>query len=146
MSDTIDDVLEDSNGPKSVPQVVKTLAVFAYIGNAIWALLFLILVLALESMSGMLVNRMEAPGLSTDQLMTYILIVCVVFVVVCLVSIIGAAKMTKGKKSGFYMYAGSNGLWTILLLLGGTPQGVVVGLISLGFIVAFGMQLKKFPS
>jgi magnesium-transporting ATPase (P-type) len=146
MTDTIDDVLEDGNAPKSVPQIVKTLAIFSYIGNAIWALLFVIVVLAIESMMSQFINRLDAPGMSTDQLMTFMVIVCLVILLMCIVSIIGTVRMTRGKKSGFYMYAIANGIWVILLLMGGTPQGIVVGLISLGFIIGFGMQLKKFPA
>ena len=146
MTDSFDEVLEESAQPKGVPTIVKTLAIISYVGNTLWALLFLIVALALNSFKSMLVNRLDAPAMSTDQLMNYILIASIVIVLICIVSIIGAAKMTKGSKTGFYLYAVANGLWTVILLLGGTPQGIVCGLISLGFIVGFGMQLKNFKA
>lgn len=146
MTDTIDDVLEDGTQSGGVPQIVKTLAIISYVGNALWAVLFLIVALAINSFKGMFVNRLQGAAMSTDQLMTYVLVACLIIIATCVISIMGAAKMTKGKKGGFYMYAVANGIWTILLIMGGTPQGIVCGLISLGFIVAFGMQLKNFPS
>ena len=146
MTEFNDDVLEGTVEIKTVPQVVKTLAILSYVGNGLWTLLLLIMAFALNAFMGELVNRLDAPTMSTDQLMTLIMIGCLVLAVFCILSIVGAAMMTKGKKSGFVLYAIGNGIWTLLMIMGGTPQGIVFGVISLGFILGFGMQLKNFPS
>ena len=66
-------------------------------------------------------------------------------------AILGVTKMMKGKKGGFILYAIMNGIWALLILLGAqngeNPAGsIIVGLVSVGFIVAFGMQMKNMPS
>ncbi|MCB9223464.1 MAG: hypothetical protein H6582_04740 [Crocinitomicaceae bacterium] len=145
MTDSFDEVLEESAQPKGVPGIVKTLAVISYIGNAIWGLLFLAVGLMVNSLGGLFVNRIESATLSSDQLMRNVMLVSLGIFIVCVINFIGALLMHRGKKRGFYFYAITNLIWAYLIywILGETVQGAVCGLISVLFIAGFGMNLKK---
>lgn len=61
-------------------------------------------------------------------------------------SLFGAIKMFKLKKSGFIMYAISNGIMALVLIysviIAFTPIAVIYLLISLLFLVLYGLNLK----
>lgn len=138
----LDEVLETQGQTGEIPSTVKTLAILAYIGNILWALLFLLVFVMIDLIIEELVNKLPVAEMTTDQFVTYLMIGCGVLILCCIVSFIGALKMSKGKKIGFVLYAVANGIWAVLLFMGGTPQGIVCGAISVGFIIGFGTQLK----
>lgn len=55
------------------------------------------------------------------------------------ISLIGVIKMWKLQKWGFYIYAGINGLGVILNLV---QASFLMAIISIGFIVMYGLNLK----
>lgn len=136
----MEDTLENLNAEKpTVPQAVKTLSIFAYIGNGFWGLVILIVILWALAASASFERIMNLQVLEPGALLAGGLIA----VVLCALPIFGAAMMTKGKKSGFWLYAVSNGLWVLLNFASGVPQNIFVGAISLGFIIGFATQLKN---
>lgn len=144
--EAIDEVLEDSGPQGEVPGMVKTLAIFTYIGNGLLILLFAFVMAMMEQFIDEFINRIEGAEMSTDEFITYMMAACGFIIILCIGSIIGAFQMTKGKKWGFYVFAALNAIWILLLLMGGTPQGIVMALISIGFLIGFGSQLKNFPA
>ena len=81
--------------------------------------------------------------------MAAVAIVFLLLIALNVLGIVSAVKMSKGKKSSFVLYAIVTGLWALLMLLGaanGNVLNIISGLASIGFIVAFGMQMKNMPS
>ena len=144
MEDTID---QGSNGSPQVPQAVKTLGILSVIGSSLWGLL---LVIALFWFMSQTSSVSILPGMG--DLLTLLYVVLVIFVVFNILGIISALKMMKGNKGAFILYAIVTSRWGLLLLIGslnggGNPLlGVVSGIASLGFVVAFGMQMKNMPN
>lgn len=135
----MDEVLEniDENKPQEVPQTVKVLSIFAYIGNGLWATIFLVVLLWIA----FAFNSFRLPGVRSSD--TGIICAALLFVTaLCALSIVGAAKMAKGKKSGFYLYAIPNGIWSLMLFFNLEPTNIVVSLVSISFISGFASQLK----
>jgi hypothetical protein len=144
--EAIDDVLEDSNQPQgTVPSIVKTLAIFVYVGNGLLILLFLFVLAMLETFMNEFANKMPTADMSTDMFMNIMLAACVIVVIFCIACVVGVFQMTKGKRWGFYLYAVFNGLWVIMQIMGGTPQNFAMAAISLGFLIGLGAQLKHLP-
>ncbi|HBS87383.1 MAG: hypothetical protein A2W91_13910 [Bacteroidetes bacterium GWF2_38_335] len=139
------DVLDSQTtvGKKKVPGMVNTLAVFSYIGSGILALLFLWFLVAFESVLDTIdLEEAFSKFGEGEAALNIIRITIVILLVLNIGTIIGPAMMQKGKKVGFYIYAACNGIWVILMVLGGTPAGIVLGLISLLFIIGYATKLK----
>lgn len=81
----------------------------------------------------------EAMG-EASGIMGYWTIIMIVVLLFGIVSIMGALKMMKLNKKGFFMYAVPNIILTVLLLIGGSW---FTGIISLGFIAYYGSQMKN---
>jgi uncharacterized protein YacL len=129
--------------PTEVPQALKTLAIFAYIGNAFWAIA-IVIVLMWALIAAESFGRFISQG-STDRLYIDpmgIVIGIIVGLVICILPIIGAAMMTKGKKSGFWLYLIPSILWIILNFSSGQTPNMWMSLITVGFIIGFASQLK----
>lgn len=130
--------------PVDVPQGVKTLAILSYIGNAFWGLaIFAVLMWALVSPDGF--ARFITQG-SEDRLYIEpmgILVGMIIGITICILPIFGAAMMSKGKKSGFWLFLVPNILWVILNFSSRETPNVVIALITVGFIVGFAVQLKQ---
>ncbi|MBK9192260.1 MAG: hypothetical protein IPM77_12545 [Crocinitomicaceae bacterium] len=136
----MEEVLEDKEVQKTaVPQVVKTLSIFAYIGNGFWGLvIFILMILAMTSIDT--IERIVGGSLGEQK--GVLIVTFLIMLAICILPIFGCIKMAKGFKSGFYMYAAANGIWVLLNIFAATPQNIFVGLVSLGFIIGFGSQLK----
>ncbi len=148
MQDIID---QGSVGSKEVPQAVKTLGILSIIGSSLWGLIFLIAIFWFMSNTAGLAALL--PGM--NEMMTLVYGIMALLVLMNVLGIIGAVRMMGGKKSGFILYVVPTALWAILLLFssmnatqeGGNPMLLVVSAVaSIGFIVAFGMQMKNMPS
>lgn len=87
-----------------------------------------------------MIERLIGVGLGEQK--GVLIFTFLVMLALCIVPIFGCIKMSKGLKSGFYMYVAANGLWVLLNIIAATPQNIFVGLVSLGFIIGFGSQLK----
>jgi hypothetical protein len=140
MEDIID---TNEGGTGEVPQAVKTLSILSIIGSSIWGLLLFIVMLwffvAADSFGRML------PIADPGGMIAAVVIVMLLLIALNVLGIVAAIKMSKGKKSSFVLYAIVTGLWALLMLLGMSPLGIISGLASIGFIVAFGMQMKNLP-
>jgi hypothetical protein len=135
----MDDILESvDNKSKEVPQVVKTLSILAYVGNGFWGLMILILMLMVMSNASFF-EDLVGVSLPLGALYGAMFVI----IVLCALSIVGANYMSKGRKSGFWIYAIANGIWALLLLPSGEPSNIGIAAISIGFIIGFGAQLKN---
>jgi len=137
----MDEILENikDNTPVKVPQVVKTLAIFSHIGNAFWGIVILVIFFwALGSPA----SFKDTFNLTVEAKTAFIVGVLLLISII-IICIIGVVQMTRGKKSGFWMYLITNGLWVIVGFLAATPQNITVAAISLGFIFGFASQLKN---
>lgn len=90
-------------------------------------------------------NVARIMGSQVDGFMTILIVVFLLFIGFSVISIIGAAKMHKGKKIGFVLFAIGSGLLGLLFLLGAAQQmsNLILGLITLGLVVGFATQLKQ---
>jgi uncharacterized membrane protein len=129
--------------PTKAPQAVKTLAIFAYIGNAFWAIIILVVLIwalvAAETFERFITQS------STERLYiepVSLMVGMLVGLVICIVPIIGAALMSIGKKTGFWLYLIPSLLWIILNFASGQTANIVVALITVGFTIGFASQLK----
>jgi hypothetical protein len=141
---TMEDIIDtNEGGTGEVPQIVKTLSILSIIGSSIWGLLIFIAMLyvfvAIDSVGRML------PIADPGGMMAAIVVVFLLLLALNVLGLVAAIKMSKGKKSSFVLYAIVTGLWALLMLLGMSPLGIISGLASIGFIVAFGMQMKNMP-
>ncbi|WP_066757938.1 hypothetical protein [Crocinitomix algicola] len=140
------EVLE-SNEPsqQNVPEVVKVLAIFSYIGNGFWILAFLVIYMMMRMNSNELAALMNI-NMASDYFVNIFLIVFILASILGGLCIYGAALMSKGLKKGFTFYAIGNGIWVLILLIGSLENGplsnYIILLISAVFILVFGMQLK----
>jgi hypothetical protein len=147
MSDELSDELVDAGSTSNggVPQVVKTLSILSIVGNSVWALIMLIFTLWFLGASSSL-GRMMPVGMG--EMMGIVIIILLLMLALNVVGLIAAIKLGKGQKSSFILYAIVTGIWGLLMLLSGF-QGSILALLcavsSIGFIVAFGMQLKNMP-
>lgn len=147
MEDIID---QGSTGSKQVPQAVKTLGILSIIGSSLWGLIFLIALFWFMSNTSGLGSLFPGMG----DILAVVYGIMVLFILMNVLGIMGAVKMMGGKKSGFILYAVPTGIWAALLLYasinaaeGGNPMLLVISAVaSIGFIAAFGMQMKNMPS
>tara|TARA_B110000046_G_C12944895_1_gene377506 strand:+ start:157 stop:594 length:438 start_codon:yes stop_codon:yes gene_type:complete len=138
------EILEtEETQPTGVPDAVKVLAIISYIGHGFLIIIFLISMAFFATASGSNVARIM--GSQVDGFMTILIVVFLLFISFSVISIIGAAKMHKGKKIGFVLFAIGSGLLGLLFLLGAAQQmsNLILGLITLGLVVGFATQLKQ---
>lgn len=149
MEDFEEIIDQGGNANKEVPQAVKTLGILSIIGSSLFGLIFLIAmfwVIGASSAMGRLFPIADPAGL-----MVAIIVVFLLFIAFNVLGILGVVKMMKGKKGGFILYAIVTGLWALLLLVGSInnpsnpTMGVLMGVSSIGFIIAFGAQMKNMP-
>ena len=131
----------NAGGTGEVPQALKTLGILSIVGNSLWALLILIGMFWILGATG---GASIIPGMG--DAIALVVIVCLVSILLNVLGLMGAMKMMKGNKGGFVLYAVATGIWALLMLLAGI-QGDIVSLlsavVSIGFIIAFNMQLKN---
>ena len=133
----------NSAGSGEVPQALKTLGILSIIGNSLWALLLLIGMFWILGASSS-ISRIMPAGMG--DMIAIVVVVCLVMIALNVLGLMAAMKMMKGNKGSFTLYAVVTGVWALLMLLAGM-QGDIVSLLcavtSIGFIIAFNMQLKK---
>ena len=134
------DSVESSGFSKSF----KIYATLSYIGSATTILCSLILVNRI--MDGEIIIPNEG-HISGAELNLGVFVVCCVWFIISLLSMLGVRKMQKGKKGGFTLYLIVNIIFVLpfilVMLLGGySPYilSVVVG--SIAFMVVFGKEKK----
>ncbi|MEO9532121.1 MAG: hypothetical protein ABJG68_06655 [Crocinitomicaceae bacterium] len=147
--DDLDLLDEQVTENKEVPQVVKTLSILSIVGNSLWLLIFLIAafyVLAFASAFG---------GLAGGLFAGFFAIAAIIFFLILMLHVLGliaAIRMMNGSKGAFILYAVTNGLWSLLCLMSAVNDrqdnqmfSVFCGLVSIGFIVMLGIQMKNMP-
>ena len=149
MSDELSDELVDAAATFNsgeAPQAVKTLSILSIAGNSLMMLLILIGLLYILALGG------SAGGLMRSAIagaMGGLVISALLGITLNVLGLIAAIKLGKGENGGFIMYAIVTGIWSLLLLFSGLSNGnilgIVIGLSSAGFIVAFGLQMKNMP-
>lgn len=139
----MEEVIEDINDNKvqEIPQAVKVLAILTYVGNGL-ILLALLFFAAFFSSVGARFGAFRAIGGEMGIIVAVFLFVALL----CVGAIVGAIKMHKGQKSGFTIYAISNGIYIALALIGlvnnPQPNNFVGPLITIGFFIGFYNNLK----
>ena len=155
MSEELDDLIDgdSSNQPTEVPQNVKTLGILSIVGNSIWMLLIaisLIYVWLFSSTMGGIGGGVFA------RFAGAIAGIILLMLILQIIALMGAVKLMNGKKTAFLLYAIPTGLWGLLLVFSGLNAMNAVnngnamftlfsGLVSIGFIIGFGTNLKKMP-
>lgn len=149
VEDTFDDVIDDvKNEDGSLPQFLNVLTILTFVGSGlgiisnIWGFFALG---SLKSLAGNLGSLGDATGLA--KYLANAEIIIGVAILACIGSIVGALQMRKLKKTGFYIYAASNVVaLAVALILGGSyvmaGMGIVNILVTVAFIVMYGMNLK----
>lgn len=125
--------------------VFRTFAILSYIANGLSAVIFLWFFMAC------LINGVAAIESSTlDSLFGGGMLVFAamggLLFAVSILSILGVAKMQRGKRVGYFIYAISNGLWALILFYAASSGQVwlfLMGLVSLVFIGYFALRLPK---
>ncbi|MFT5824019.1 MAG: hypothetical protein ACI8ZM_005285 [Crocinitomix sp.] len=139
-----DEVLETEEEIKrtGVPDAVKVLAILSYIGHGFLIIIMIVVMIFFANASNTGFGQLMGPRL--DEMLGVLMIVLLVFIAFSVMSIIGAAKMHKGKKIGFVLYAIGSGILGVVFLISGAQQisNLVLGLLVIGLIVGFGTQLK----
>lgn len=140
--ETIDQVEKTSH--RSV--LFNVMSILSYIGNGIWTLLFLVLFIGCLSNGAAMMKTISMDAVF-GGVVAFFAILSALVILLCVVCIIGMVKMRKGKRSGFFLYAISNGIWGLLIFYaaadGGDIMFIVGGLISIGFIIYFGNIFRK---
>ena len=140
-----DEILESERiEKKQVPELVKVLSIISYVGNGFWALAFFIIMILVFS-NNSVIDEMTQGRLDIGG-MGGIIAGAFLFVIgMCAICIVGAYKMHQGKKNGFIYYAIGNSIWALLLFAGNGGQitNIIIGLISVGFVLGFASKLKE---
>jgi hypothetical protein len=137
-----EEIIDGSAGASGeVPQALKTLGILSIIGNALWGLLLLIGMFWVIGASSSM--PFLPPG--SGDMIAIIIIVMLIFIALNVFGLMAALKMMNGNKKAFTLYAIVTSIWALLMLLGsnGDILTILFGVISIGFIIAFNMQLKK---
>ena len=147
----LDEVIDvESSQPKDTPGGVKTLAIFSIIGNGFWSLVLLIFT-AYVMFAGSVLDSF-LPGFAQD-IIVLIVVILIVLLGLHIAGLIAAINMMRGKKKAFILYAIVTGIWVLLLVMSAINpdpgQDVtfnwICAVLSTGFIVGFGLQMKNMP-
>lgn len=133
--------MENTNtAEKARPGILTALCICSLIWGGLMMLLSLIGIFA----SGWIMSLLG--GIGGGAIGGYFAIIMVVSLLFWFLSFFGALKMMKLKKSGFIMYAIPNGLMLIFQIIGivsaFTPFSLIYLLVSIVFLVLYGMNLK----
>jgi hypothetical protein len=121
------------------------MSVLSYIGNGLWALLFMIFLIGCIINGKDMVNGGSFEALFGGMLGVFALMSALI-VILCWLCISGVSKMKKGIRKGFIFYLIGNGLWSVLLIYGGRDGTVYMlggALVSIIFIGFYAMKLPK---
>lgn len=135
----------NQNRPKN-SSTFKTMSILSFVGNGIWAFLFLLLFIGCVVNGAALMKSVSLDSFFEGAIM-FFAVISALIIAACLVAIVGVVKMKNGKRRGFFLYAIANGLWSLLLFYAGTGDGGTIfwigGIISLLFIGFYMLRLHK---
>jgi hypothetical protein len=128
---------------KERPGGLTALCILTFIWSGLWTLLALIGIFASGAFIGYFENMLPGGGAMATGI--FIAVFAILFILFGL-SLFGAIKMFTLKKSGFVIYAISNGLMLLLqifsLVSAFNLGGLIYLLISILFIVLYAQNLK----
>ena len=137
----------------NVPTAVKVFSIISIVGSGLWTIILLL------AMIGVM-NEVDDKGnyIGVAELLNLIYIIFVVMMLLNVLSIFGTARLLNGRRGGYILYAIANGIWVFIMLLtayslsvSGLNQQfnsllfIVSAVLSIGFIIALGTQLKNMP-
>ena len=137
----------------NVPTAVKVFSIISIVGSGLWTIILLL------AMIGVM-NEVDDKGnyIGGAELLNLIYIIFVVMMLLNVLSIFGTARLLNGRRGGYILYAIANGIWVFIMLLtayslsvSGLNQQfnsllfIVSAVLSIGFIIALGTQLKNMP-
>jgi len=139
------ELLDQPNGVYLRSGLFNAMSILAFVGNGLWAFLFLLLLI------GCTVNgaaMMESTTLNNffGGIVMFFALASLLMVLSCVVAFVGVLRMRKGYKRGFFLYAGGNGVWILVVFYAAIEGGmtyVLGGILSLLFIVYFASNLGK---
>lgn len=164
--------MEQNNAPAQAPSGLKVISILSYIGNGFWALISLLFIVASGWIMGMIGGGVAAAqttltnteGMDAESVAainkgasevggalamgTGMLIGAgVLLLLLNVVAILGVARMSKLKKSGFILYVIPSVLWAAMLIYAGATipgnmMALISGVLTLVFVGLFGMNLK----
>ena len=114
---------------EGAPGFLKTLVILTYIFSSLFSLICLIGVFASSWLIGMTGGMAMMGG--GGAAVGLIVAVCVIMIGIEVLTMIGASKMWKLKKSGFWMWIIPNGIYLLLSLfgLGNATGGTIFALL-----------------
>lgn len=165
------DTLDGGAAAGGVPQILNVLTILTIIGKSILSLLFLIGAFAtswflsfiggaassamddmqyMEGMEGVDAAQMQEAagmmdglaGMGTGIIMGIFLF----FLILQVLCIMGAAKMRKGKKSGFTLYMIGNGIFGIIMIISLLGGNILLPLLTIAFIVLYIVNKKHLTA
>lgn len=165
------DTLDGTANSGGIPQILNVLTILTIIGKGILALLFLIAgfatswflsfiggaasdamgdMEAYEGMEGVDAAQMAEASSIMDSFATMgtgiIMGIFLFMALLQILCIMGAAKMRKGKKSGFTLYMIGNGIFGILMVISLLGGNILLPLLTIAFIVLYIVNKKHLTA
>jgi hypothetical protein len=137
-----EEVIENPSEKKS-PAGVKAISIFTFIAKSLLLLLSIGFLLGLFLAEDYMVNKIKDSEQSSADWLLETKIYCLVYILSCLGAIIGAVKMRKGKKKGFYLHAISNTLLIAFLVYNANIVEYIFAASLLFFIILYLPFMKK---
>lgn len=135
-------VIDSQASPKQRQPIYQSMSLLAYIGNTLWGILFLILLIACV-INGNAVLKTGDPS----SYIYFYMVVSAIVVLACVLCILGLLGMKRKRKKGFYLYSIGNIIWVGLLFYNPTNYGwifPVLAVISGVFTIFFALRLPKY--
>lgn len=121
---------------------LKVLSIFSYIGKGTLLLFSFITLYLLYTQEDLFKDQIRDADISTSDFIQMGKILFGLFAVTSIACIMGLVKYMGGSRTGFIIYAASNGIFILIFILS-MDILMILGLVSLGFTVFFGRQLKN---
>lgn len=137
------ETLDQNNmGSEPKPANFNILSVLSYLGNLFW----IALIMYYYTIMNEVLSLIPIPdGVAAAQVEQIFLMLFGILIFTCMLSLIGVILMNKRKKVGFFIYAVGNGLFGLLMFVGGTsgsPMSILFGVTCFFFIYLYSRHLK----
>jgi hypothetical protein len=139
MSETLDNLNE--SGSKGRPTFLTVLCILSFISAGI-AIVLLLLGGAITGVAQSVASDQGADGAVVSSAAGTAWAYIGAAAALTIISLIGVIQMWKLKKTGFYVYTGAAILGIVVPLIMGQAFGVFGTLITVAFIVMYGLNLK----
>ncbi|MBD3637654.1 MAG: hypothetical protein HUJ25_09895 [Crocinitomicaceae bacterium] len=122
---------------------VKSIAVFTYIGKLLLFLAATGVFVTIFISEDYMVNKVKDADISSDQWVLETKIYCLIIMLTSIGAIVGARKMTKRKRQGFFLHAASNIVFIAFLLYNANIAEFILAGVSVLFILLYLRYLKR---